>query len=64
MGSVSSDSMPSAENPGKPSIGRNGGKQDSDNGLAKLPLKGSRPTNMAKHAGWQQPYFTEIIKGG
>lgn len=61
---MGSDSMPSAENPGKLSIGRNGGKRDGDNGLAKLYLKGLRPRNMAQHADWQHPYFTAIIKGG
>lgn len=50
--------MPSAENPDNPSIGKNGGKQDSRNGFAVLPLKGSRPTNMDQHARWQQSYFT------
>lgn len=50
---MGSDSMSYAENPGKPSIGRNGGKQDGDNGLAKLHLKGLRPINMAQCAGWQ-----------
>lgn len=49
--------MSSSENPDNPSIGKNDGKQDSRNGFAVLPLKGSRPTNMDQHASWQQPYF-------